>query len=114
MWWAAHLVLCTAIQDRGWQNWSAADSFPNALCGVACVGLFAELLPNPPVTRNQLELMQIDNVASPQMPGFRDLGISPSAVEQFIRHLVGTTQRLATPADSSDARQNTLWWGRPA
>ena len=33
--------------------------------------------------------MQIDNVASPQMPGFGDLGISPSPVEQFIRQLVG-------------------------
>jgi hypothetical protein len=52
---------------------------------------FAELLPTPPFTRNQVELMQIDNVASPQMPGFADLGISPSAMEQFIRHFVGAT-----------------------
>jgi NADH dehydrogenase len=50
---------------------------------------FAELLPNPPFTRNQVELMQTDNVASPQMPGFGHLKISPSAVEPFVRHLVG-------------------------
>ncbi|MFZ1192674.1 MAG: complex I NDUFA9 subunit family protein, partial [Pseudolabrys sp.] len=31
---------------------------------------FAEMLPSPPITRNQVELMQIDNVASPEMPGF--------------------------------------------
>ena len=30
----------------------------------------AELLPNPPVTRNQVELMQVDNVCSPGVPGF--------------------------------------------
>ena len=53
------------------------------------LAFLAELLPNPPVTRNQVELMQIDNVVSPQVPGFGDLGISPSAVEQFARELVG-------------------------
>jgi NADH dehydrogenase len=35
---------------------------------------FAEMLPSPPVTRNQVELMQVDNVASPEMPGFGELG----------------------------------------
>src|SRR5438093_10262333 len=30
---------------------------------------FAEMLPSPPVTRNQVELMQVDNVSSPEMPG---------------------------------------------
>jgi NADH dehydrogenase len=55
------------------------------------LAFFAELLPKPPFTRNQVELMQTDNVASPQMPGFGDVSISPSAVEHFIRHLVGAT-----------------------
>jgi nucleoside-diphosphate-sugar epimerase len=55
------------------------------------LAFFADLLPNPPFTRNQVELMQTDNVASSQMPGFGDLSISPSAVEDFIRHLVGAT-----------------------
>src|SRR5205823_2949405 len=31
---------------------------------------FGEMLPSPPVTRNQVELMQVDNVSSPKMPGF--------------------------------------------
>jgi uncharacterized protein YbjT (DUF2867 family) len=35
---------------------------------------FAEMLSSPPITRNQVELMQIDNVASPEMPGFEELG----------------------------------------
>jgi len=40
----------------------------------------AEWLPSPPVTRNQVELMEIDNVASPAAPGFHDLGIVPQPV----------------------------------
>src|SRR6266699_1788308 len=44
----------------------------------------AELLPNPPVTRNQVELMQVDNVCSPGMPGFAELGISPHSVENML------------------------------
>ncbi len=41
----------------------------------------AELLPKPPITRNQAELMQIDNVAEPTL-GFGTLGIEPRSVEQ--------------------------------
>jgi uncharacterized protein YbjT (DUF2867 family) len=48
----------------------------------------AEMLPNPPVTRNQVELMQIDTVASPGMPGFEELGISPRAVEDVLRQML--------------------------
>jgi NADH dehydrogenase len=44
----------------------------------------AEMLPSPPITRNQVELMQIDNVASPEMPGFGDLGISPLSIEEIL------------------------------
>ena len=49
---------------------------------------FAEMLPNPPVTRNQVELMQIDNVASPEMPGFRELGISPLSIEEVLPEIL--------------------------
>ena len=44
----------------------------------------AELLPNPPVTRNQVELMQVDNVCSPGVPGFAELGISPHSMENIL------------------------------
>ena len=47
----------------------------------------AELLPRPPVTRNQVELMQVDNVASPDMPGFEELGISPHSVEDILQQM---------------------------
>jgi len=41
----------------------------------------AEMLPQPPLTRNQVELMQIDTTASGDRPGFRELGISPRSLE---------------------------------
>src|SRR5271170_755394 len=46
----------------------------------AVAGL-AEILPRPPLTRNQVELMQIDTTASDNLPGFRELGISPRSLE---------------------------------
>jgi uncharacterized protein YbjT (DUF2867 family) len=47
-----------------------------ALAGVA------EILPHPPLTRNQVELMQIDTTASDDLPGFRMLGISLRSLEE--------------------------------
>ena len=49
---------------------------------------FAEMLPSPPITRNQVELMQADNVSSPEMPGFGELGISPHAVEEILQEIL--------------------------
>ena len=49
---------------------------------------FAEMLPNPPVTRNQVELMQVDNVSSSEMPGFGELGVSPHAVEEILQEML--------------------------
>ena len=49
---------------------------------------FAEMLPRPPVTRNQVELMQVDNVASPEMPGFGELGISPLSIEDILSEIL--------------------------
>ena len=47
----------------------------------------AENLPRPPVTRNQVELMEVDTVTSPQMPGLRELGITPRPVKDAVRDL---------------------------
>ncbi|HEX3341970.1 MAG TPA: complex I NDUFA9 subunit family protein [Pseudolabrys sp.] len=49
---------------------------------------FAEMLSSPPITRNQVELMQIDNVPSPEMPGFGELGISPHSVEEILPEIL--------------------------
>src|SRR6476469_4565163 len=52
----------------------------------------AELLPNPPVTRNQVELMQVDNVCSPGVPGFAELGIAPHSVEEILQETLRSRQ----------------------
>jgi uncharacterized protein YbjT (DUF2867 family) len=49
---------------------------------------FAEVLPSAPLTRNQVELMQVDTVSSPEMPGFEDLGISPHSVEEILQEIL--------------------------
>ena len=50
---------------------------------------FAEMLPSPPVTRNQVELMQVDIVASPEVPGFGELGIRRSRSRKYFRRYYG-------------------------
>jgi uncharacterized protein YbjT (DUF2867 family) len=47
------------------------------------VAFAAEFLPKPPITRNQVELMQVDNVADPAA-GFGTLGIEPCSVEHIL------------------------------
>jgi uncharacterized protein YbjT (DUF2867 family) len=53
----------------------------------AVAGL-AENLPRPPLTRNQVELMQIDTTASDNLPGFRELGISPRSLEEELEAML--------------------------
>jgi NADH dehydrogenase len=45
---------------------------------------FFELLPNPPLTTAQVDLLRSDNLANGAFPGFRDLGITPKAVEDIV------------------------------
>jgi uncharacterized protein YbjT (DUF2867 family) len=52
------------------------------------LALAAEMLPEPPITRNQVELMEIDNVTSQGVPRFGELGISPHAVEDILPQMV--------------------------
>jgi hypothetical protein len=57
-------------------------AFWNALAGVA------EMLPRPPLTRNQVDLMQIDTTASESWPGFGSLGISPRSLEDELEAIL--------------------------
>ena len=41
-----------------------------------------------PLTRNQVELMQIDTTASDNLPGFRELGISPRSLEEELEAML--------------------------
>jgi hypothetical protein len=47
-----------------------------------------EILPRPPLTRNQVELLQVDTTASEQ-PGFRELRISPRSLEEALQAMLG-------------------------
>jgi uncharacterized protein YbjT (DUF2867 family) len=57
-------------------------AFWNVLAGVA------EMLPQPPLTRNQVELMRIDTAASESLPGFRALRISPRSLEDELEAIL--------------------------
>ncbi|TAI65450.1 complex I NDUFA9 subunit family protein [Bradyrhizobium sp. Leo170] len=48
----------------------------------------SEILPSPLLTRNQVELMQIDTVSSPEVPGFVELGITPHSVEAILQKML--------------------------
>ena len=57
----------------------------------------AELLPQPPLTRNQVELMQIDTTASERLPGFRALGISPRSLEDELEAILRQNKQGVLP-----------------
>src|SRR5262245_48261828 len=49
-----------------------------------------ELLPNPPLTTGQVDLLKADNVASGTLPGLHELKIQPKTVEKVIPTYIGT------------------------
>jgi uncharacterized protein YbjT (DUF2867 family) len=53
-----------------------------------------ELLPSPPLTSSQVDLLRADNLASGALPGFRELDIRPKSVEDIVPTYIG---RLRTP-----------------
>jgi NADH dehydrogenase len=48
-----------------------------------------ELLPNPPLTTGQVDLLKTDNVASGALPDVEELGIQPKTVEEVIPTYIG-------------------------
>jgi uncharacterized protein YbjT (DUF2867 family) len=54
-----------------------------ALAGVA------EFLPGTPLTRNQIALMKHDNIASDDLPGLRELSVTPTALEATVHQITG-------------------------
>jgi uncharacterized protein YbjT (DUF2867 family) len=49
----------------------------------------SELSPATPITVNQVELMRLDTIVSPRLPGFADLGITPEPLESVLRQMSG-------------------------
>ena len=53
--------------------------------GVMSLGaMITGLLPNPPLTMDQVRLLAVDNVVSEDTPGLADLGIAPTSVDAII------------------------------
>jgi uncharacterized protein YbjT (DUF2867 family) len=48
-----------------------------------------ELLPSPPLTTSQVDLLRTDNVVSGVLPSFRELGIEPKGVEEVVPTYIG-------------------------
>ena len=71
----------------------------HAMAGVA------ELFPSPPFTRNQVELMQVDNVTSPEMPGFAELAISPRSVDEILREILSASGLVVPSGVSHNSHQ---------
>ncbi len=46
--------------------------------------LFLGMLPNPPLTRDQVKLLRVDNVVPEGAPGFAAFGITPSRIEAIL------------------------------
>jgi NADH dehydrogenase len=60
----------------------------------------SEHVPGAPLTRNQIALMQHDNVASLNYPGLPELGIKPTAIETVLPEVErqsATAQRPGSP-----------------
>jgi uncharacterized protein YbjT (DUF2867 family) len=53
---------------------------------------FFELLPNPPLTTGQVDLLKMDNLAGGALPGFRDLDVEPRSVAEIVPTYIGPSR----------------------
>jgi uncharacterized protein YbjT (DUF2867 family) len=53
----------------------------------------SEFLPNPPITANQVDLMERDNIPGFGAPGFAALGITAASIEQMLPEILDTVGR---------------------
>jgi uncharacterized protein YbjT (DUF2867 family) len=70
-------ILLAAV---GRKRWLVPVPFPVA----TAQGAVLSLLPNPPLTRDQVKLLRRDNVVSGLFPGMIELGVRPTALEAVI------------------------------
>ena len=92
--WAAAAALTRTAANFPWERfpWAAAmTSFARAL-GAAYGGDLATAraeIARAPLTRDQVALMQSDNVASPHLPGLAELGIQPTPIDAVLQQFRG-------------------------
>jgi uncharacterized protein YbjT (DUF2867 family) len=61
----------------------------------ATMGAFGELLPRPPLTRDQIKLLKSDNVVSPSAKTFANLGIHPTTIDIIVPEYLARFNRKA-------------------
>jgi uncharacterized protein YbjT (DUF2867 family) len=54
-----------------------------------------ELLPRPPLTVGQVDLLKADNVASGNLPGLRELDIQPKSIEDIVPTYIARSRASA-------------------
>ena len=66
---------------------------------------FFELLPDPPLTRDQIAMLRRDNVVSddPEIARFADLGIEPAALEAIVPEYLARYRRRPLSPDAGQA-----------
>ena len=57
---------------------------PVPFFAAATMAKFLQFAPVPPLTPDQVIMLRIDNVVSPDAPGLADLGVSPTAAELIL------------------------------
>jgi NADH dehydrogenase len=72
------------VQTIAQQLGTKANLMPVPFWAWKMAALVTQSLPRAPLTRNQVELMQINNVTSPELPGFAELGIIPNEIEAIL------------------------------
>lgn len=61
------------------------------------IGYLSEILPSSPLTRNQVELMEKDNIPDPEAPGFEALRISPQGIEDILPQILQAAKKAPDP-----------------
>jgi uncharacterized protein YbjT (DUF2867 family) len=57
---------------------------PLPFCAARFQAALFSLLPNPPITADQVKLLQVDNVVSGNLPTLSNMGITPTATEAIL------------------------------
>ncbi len=63
--------------------------FPVPFAAWTALAWISEMLPGSPITRNQVDLMQIDSTSMPEMPGLETLAIRPHSIEEILQDMLG-------------------------
>jgi NADH dehydrogenase len=64
--------------------------FPVPFALWKAIGYIGELFPAPPITRNQVDLLELDNVASTGAAGFVNLRMTPQSLEELLPQISGS------------------------